>query len=48
MRFGFDEINYKKTYLKYVWISIAIALVIIGLQAFATNYLSDIEILVSI
>lgn len=48
MRFGFDEINYKKTYLKYVWISIAIALVVIGLQAFVTNYLSDIEILVGI
>lgn len=48
MRFGFDEINYKKIYFKYVWISIVIALVVIALQALVTNYLNDIEILVSI
>lgn len=48
MRFGFDEISYKKTYLKYVWISIFVALLVIGLQALVTNYLSDMEFLVSI
>lgn len=48
MRFGLDEINYKRIYLKYVWISIVLAFFVIALQAFVTNYLSDIEILVSI
>ena len=48
MRFGFDEINYKRIYLKYVWISIAVAFIILVLQWGATNYLDDFKILASI
>lgn len=45
MRFGFDEISYKKTYFKYTWISIIIALALFGIQKLFVNLFEDTKIL---